>query len=88
MNTPPGRIELHIDALVLHGFAADNRDAIGQALQAELSRILVEHGLPSLLAHSAEIPAIATQPYGAPAGAKPSQVGAKVAQAIYEGLKR
>ena len=44
MNRKPYNIELHIEELVLHGFSPRDRDAIGEAVQRELTRLFVEQG--------------------------------------------
>lgn len=38
-------IEVHIDEVVLHGFAPGDRAGIGDALERELGRLLAERGL-------------------------------------------
>lgn len=40
-------IEIYIDKLVLHGFAASDQYSIGSAIQEELSRLFTERGVPS-----------------------------------------
>jgi hypothetical protein len=44
-RTPRPNIEVHIDELVLHGFAPADRRGIGDALEAELGRLLAARGL-------------------------------------------
>jgi hypothetical protein len=39
-------INLHIEELILHGFAREERYAIGEALQNELQRLFTTQGLP------------------------------------------
>ena len=43
------RIELHIEELVLHGFAPADRYRIGDTVQRELTRLLAEQGMPASL---------------------------------------
>ena len=38
-------IELHIEELVLHGFDPHQRHVIGDAVHAELARLLAQHGI-------------------------------------------
>jgi hypothetical protein len=38
-------IEVHIEELVLHGFDARQRHAIGDAVHDALARLLAEHGI-------------------------------------------
>jgi hypothetical protein len=42
----PREIDVHIEELVLHGFARAARDLIGAELERTLSTLLVERGLP------------------------------------------
>jgi hypothetical protein len=49
------RIELHIDRLVLDGFAPGDRHGIADALRIELARLLVEGGMPWWPAPGSEV---------------------------------
>ena len=43
----PARISLHVDRLVLHGLTGSSgAEALGEALRAELHRLLSERGVP------------------------------------------
>ena len=43
----PARISLHVDRLVLHGLPGSaGAEALGEALRAELHRLLSERGVP------------------------------------------
>ena len=79
-------IELHIEELVLHGFAAADRRAIGAAVEAELTRLLASRGLPASLADGATIRAIDAGRVAVPGDARPANVGVQVAQSVYGGL--
>jgi hypothetical protein len=48
-------VELHIEQLVLHGFAPHEKGLIVQALEAELVRLLSEYGVPPALISPPEI---------------------------------
>jgi hypothetical protein len=52
------RISVTVDRLVLRGFAPSQRDAIANALQAELARQLAEPGRAGLLTNSRATPAL------------------------------
>ena len=43
----PREIEVHIEELVLHGFAPSDRWHIGDALESELQGLLITHGFPA-----------------------------------------
>ena len=84
----PTEIELHIDELVLEGFAHADRHAVADALQNELTRLLAASGLS---------PAQAAALGGAQLDAgtarlKPNSTaraaGAEVARTIHGGLTR
>jgi hypothetical protein len=81
-------IELHIEELVLHGFAPKDRYLIGEAIQHELTRLFAEQGVPAFLAQNAEIARLDGGSFNVPAGTKTETIGAQVAQAVYRGGKR
>lgn len=79
----PARIEVHIDELVLHGFAAGDRWKIADALEAELRGLLQARGVPAGWgANRARLDAgvACVNPQS-----QPRFVGEGVARAIYEG---
>jgi hypothetical protein len=47
-------IELTVEELVLHGFAAGDRYAIAEAVERELTRLLGGQGVPLSLMHGGE----------------------------------
>lgn len=88
MGVKPGRIEISIDTLVLHGYPTRDRARIAVALQEELSRLVSSGSLsPDLLA-AGQLPVIETPALQTAPGARPEAIGQGIAQAIYEGLKR
>lgn len=79
-------IELHIEELVLHGFAPGDRHAIGHAVETELTRMLVERGLPPTFASDAEIDSIRGGSFTATPGSSPPTIGVQIARSIMTGL--
>ncbi|MBD2520627.1 hypothetical protein H6G93_37960 [Nostoc sp. FACHB-973] len=79
-------IQLHIEELVLHGFAASDRYLIGAAVQQELTRLFAENGVPPAINQNGEIGRLNGGAFNVPQGAKPEVIGIQVAQAIYGGL--
>ena len=75
------KIEITIERLILEGFTASDRHAIGEAVIAEITRILGEWGIPADWQQSAEISRLdagnisLTSP-------NPAAIGGKIAQAI------
>jgi hypothetical protein len=88
---PHGPIDLHIEELVLHGFAPADRHRIAQAVEAELTRLAAAQGLPGLQ-HSSGEDARPLQLRGGAfqvkAGAKPQAIGAEIAKAVFGGLRQ
>lgn len=79
-------VELHIEELVLHGVSRSDARQVGVAVEAELSRMLAEQGLPSGLRGGAEIGVIDAGQVSLGAAARPETTGAAVAKAVYGGL--
>jgi hypothetical protein len=76
-------IELHIEELVLHGFAPCDRYRIGDAVEIELARLIAEHGLPGPSRGSASIDQLDAGSFPVSAGASAQSLGSHVAQKAY-----
>lgn len=84
----PARLELHIEELILHGFAASDRYRIGEAVERELSRLFAEEGVPASVSAGLDHPRLDAGAFHVAADSTPSSIGAQLAQALYGGLKR
>ena len=84
----PRNIELHIEELVLHGFAESDRQSIGEAVKSELSRLFAEQGMPPSLEQGGSIDSLKSGDFKITPGSSAEVIGARVAQAVYGGLKR
>jgi hypothetical protein len=87
-KTNPSLIELHIEELILTGFAARDRLQIGSALEHELSRLITQRGVGAdgraqTLTNAERLNAGAIH---VQADAKPRIVGQRIAQAVYRQL--
>lgn len=80
-------INLRLDELVLHGVAARDREAVGEALRAELGRLIAERGLPAALTGDAGTVRLDGARLSVAEGTPPSQVGAGIARALMEGTR-
>lgn len=80
-------IKLHIEELVLHGFAPGDRATIGAAIQGELTRLFAEQGVHPSLQHSREVEKMDAGTFHMQPGAKAGTIGLQVAHAIYGGLE-
>jgi len=87
INPAHMNLELHIEQLVLHGFAPEVSHGIGAVVQHELQRLL-EQPHPPAFAANAELGRIDAGAFEVAAGDGAQQVGAALAQAIYAGMSR
>ena len=79
----PREIEVHIDELVLHGFAPGDRWQIGDALERELHGLLAEKGLPQAWLSNPE--RLDAGSIRAASLTKPASAGTEIAGAAYRG---
>jgi hypothetical protein len=76
-------LELHIDALVLHGFAQGDRVRIGEAVRHELARLLTQQGIPECFARDGTVAEFRGDAIRIAHGVTPEMVGKQVAGAVY-----
>jgi hypothetical protein len=81
-------VELHIEELVLHGFAAHDRHRIADAVQQELSRLMATEGHANLLKKPFFLDAINAGAFQVQANAKPQTAGTQIARAVYRTMRR
>jgi hypothetical protein len=81
-------VNLHIEEMVLHGFAPQDRYRIGDAVQHELARLLSTRGAPSALRAGSEHARLGAGSFNVTPGAEAKKVGQGVARAVYGELKR
>lgn len=78
-------IEVSIEELVLHGFGAGDRYAIAEAVERELARLLAEQGAPPFFMQEGAVARLNAGSFAAAPAAMPETLGARIAQAVYEG---
>jgi len=81
-------VELHIEELVLHGFAPGDRYRIGAAVERELAHLFSDAGVPPSLMQSIDVARLDGGAFQVAPGAKTETIGAQVAQAVYGELHR
>src|SRR5262249_20368016 len=86
MISRPPNVEVVIDELILRGFPASERYAIGEALSSELERLFVENGSQHINASRPHLPALDAGKINVAATSQPGVIGIQVAQAVYGGL--
>lgn len=84
----PRNVELHIEELVLHGFASGDRHRIGAAMERELTRLFAEKSTPASLTQEQEIAHLNGGTFEMEPGSAAEVVGARLAQAVYGSLSK
>jgi hypothetical protein len=84
----PSQVRLRIDELRLHGFAPSDRYSIADAVERELGRLLETEGLPPGFAGGIALDRIDAGSIQLAGASKPAEIGARIARAIYGGLRR
>lgn len=79
-------IELHIEELVLEGFAPGERYRIGEAVERELTRLMSLNGVPPAWNGNLEIGSVNGGTFHMPSGGARGAAGEQIASAVYEGL--
>jgi hypothetical protein len=82
----PAKLELHIEELVLHGFASGDRYRIGDALEHELGRLFAEQGIPPSLTQGREVAHLNGGAFEVKPGSRAQAIGVQVARAVYGGF--
>jgi hypothetical protein len=85
-STPRANVELHIDELVLHGFAARDRHRIAASLQRELTRLIAQGDVAHLPDRSMQVDRVDAGSFHLDPAARPSYIGQTVAQRVYRQL--
>jgi hypothetical protein len=84
----PQSLEVHIEALVLYGFAPGDRYRIGEAVERELTRLFGEQGVPSSLVRNLEVSGLDGNTFEVVPGSKAAVIGTQIARMVYQGLSR
>jgi len=82
----PASIEVHIEELVLHGFAPGDRHRIGEAVQHELKGLLDLHGVPPALAKNRNIDSLDCGSFKLKPSPSGKTTGHQIARALHRGL--
>ena len=81
-------LKLHVDTLVLHGFSAVNRLALGKAVEHELARLFAAKGVPPSLAQLGNVEYLDGKSFDMKPNRQAAALGADVASAVYRILAR
>lgn len=84
---PHSAVELHVEELLLQGFASRDRHQIADAMQQELGCLFLRLGPPTPIP-GGEAAAIDAGSFRVGIGEGPTAVGVQAANAVYECLKQ
>ena len=80
------RVIVHIDSLVLKGFRAEDRHAIAQGLQEQLTRVLATPGIAGQLQQVESVSQVRAGNINIAVDTKPRQVGTAIANKLGKGF--
>lgn len=81
-------VRVHIDELVLQGFAPADRHRIAGAVETELARLMRNGGGPGGWQSSSVLERINGGAFQVAPGAQPQKSGTQIAEAIYRSLRQ
>jgi hypothetical protein len=84
----PHSVHVHIEELVLHGFAPGDRHRIATAVESELARLMNEEGVPKFRENPPALDRISGGAFSVKAGAKPQAAGTDIARAVFRSLRQ
>lgn len=82
------RVVVHIDRLVLRGFAASDGDGIALGLRQELGRLLADPAMANRLAAGGNVARLRLGAVPIQRGAAPCEIGTGVGRGIGDGMMR
>jgi hypothetical protein len=85
-STPQPSIQLHIEELVLHGFAPADRYHIADAVQGELVRLFTEQGVSIALRQGGRATRLNAGSFNVAPAMRAETIGRHVAQSVYQSL--
>jgi hypothetical protein len=79
-------IEVHIEELILHGFAAEGSHRIAGALREELARLLAMQAVPTRAIQMRHAAQWDSRAFRAAAGGSEEAIGTQVARSVFGSL--
>ncbi|MEN6375919.1 MAG: hypothetical protein ABFD75_14220 [Smithella sp.] len=79
-------IDLHIEELILFGFAPGDRQRIAEAVQDELTRLFTGNNLPEVFEQGIELHHLNGGSFAVRAGERPEAIGTRIGQTVYQAI--
>jgi hypothetical protein len=83
MDMKPGRIELNVEELILHGLDPSDQTGIREAIERELERLFNLSGVPPSVKSSGHTARLDSARVEVPAESRADAIGRRVAQSVY-----
>lgn len=80
-------VELHIEELVLHGFAAGDCRHIGDSFGTEMNRLFTDNDVSPSLIQGGEIALLNDLEFDLAASASPESIGIQIARVIFRSFR-
>ena len=81
-------VEVRIDELILHGFAARDSHAIADAVQVELAKLMQAGALPARSQKELAFKRIDGGAFQIKSGSKTENSGTQIARSVFRGLRK
>ena len=81
-------VNIHIEKLVLYGFAPANRHRIGHAVEQELKRLIRDRGIPSSVIRDGDLARLHGGSFKVSPGSGVYRISNQIAKSIHEGFGR
>jgi hypothetical protein len=81
-------VEIHLEELVLYGFAPVERYRLAEAVERALVKLFTDEGAPPSLTQSRALEHLNAGKFEVAAGADAEGIGGHIAQVLYGGLAR
>jgi len=81
-------VRVHIEELLLYGFAPEHRHRIARAVEVELARLLREETVPRWQPSPPALERINGGAFRASVDTKVQETGSRIARAIFQGLRQ
>ena len=81
-------LELHIEELVLRGFAPEDRYLIAEAVEGELARLFTQGGVPAWMHYGSDLAYLGGITFEVSPDTGAQEIGARAARSLYGGLQR
>ena len=88
MSDARPNIHLHIERLILDGLPIERAQGphVQAAVEAELARLLTEHGLGATSGAGGAVPSVRASAIQLTSGSSPAEMGIQIAQSVYSGI--